>query len=137
MNRKISSQEFMKHWKNVRAEIQSYLNNTQVKELQKTVSQMVKKAQTDLNKIVDVDVPQVVKTFKSEKKIIEQLIQKAVQVETRKVKNFIKDHQGEISKIQKKLESYVGKKKSAAPTRKKTTKKATAKKATRKKATRS
>lgn len=118
----------LSNWNSLKKEVQKYVNEKKIKEMQTTVTKFVKNAGKDLNKTIDKDIHIVKKKFNDEKKQLENLIDKMIQTEIKKAKKFVADQKKEINRLQKKLENLI-------PAKKKTTKKTTKKKTTKKKVT--
>ena len=79
----------LKSWKEVKVEIESLLKSSKIKEVQTTFQKFVKTAEKDINRVVDKDLPKLVKKLQSERKTLEKAIDKAVQEEIKKAKKFV------------------------------------------------
>jgi hypothetical protein len=133
---------FLTNWKSLKKDINKFVRENNIVEVQNTVKKMVNQAEKDLKKYVDKDYKVIKKKFDSERRQVEKLLNRTLQAEVKRAKSFLEKQKKEITRLQTKLDKMakaadkatkkkVTKKKA---TKKKTTKKV-AKKATKKKAT--
>lgn len=126
-----------KNWKEFAKTVESTLkkNGIPFDQIQKKVKTLTNKAEKDFYKVMDKDLPKMLKNFRKEKQSLEKMVEATIQDEIKKAKKFIDEHKKELNKLQDRVEKYAMKtsktaSKTASTARKKATK--AAKKATKK-----
>ena len=131
---KRTSASIIKNWSSIKKEVRELgKSKNPVQDAQKILRSFVIQAEKDIKQVVAKDIPKLVTRFKKERKDLEKTVEKLVKTEIKKAQKFIKDHKKDLGKLQKKVESYLPKRKKVS--KKKTKKKTTSrKKVTKKKA---
>lgn len=119
--------KIIKSFSDIRKELNSLKVKTNLGDAQKKVEKLIKKAEKDFKKLIENNIPDVMKRFQEEKVQIEVMVDKIIKDEIKKAKAFVATQKKEFSKLQKKLEGILKTKKT---TKKKTTKKVATKKKT-------
>ncbi len=126
--------DLLNAWKSIREEIKDFVEDKNIKDLQKSARKFLDIAQKDLknvNKFIGKDVASLKKRLKTEKKDIEKMVDKIISVEIKRAKKFVEKQKKELGKVQKKINALSGN----APKKKVSKKKAAKKKVTKKKVT--
>ena len=121
MNKEKQLKKLMESWEKLKKDANVFIKDNKLEGHKKKLEKFIKETNKDINKLIDKDFTAAKKTFLSEKKQIEKLLEKTVKDEINKAKKFLKTQKSEINKIQKNVEDIV--KKSAKKVSKKTTKK--------------
>jgi hypothetical protein len=144
---KKTSAAIIKTWSSIKKEVKGLgKSKSPVQDAQNILKKFVIQAEKDIKQVVAKDIPKLVVRFKKERKDLEKTVEKLVKTEIKKAQKFIKDQRKDLGRLQKKVESYLPKRKKVSKkkskkkstSRKKVTKKkapATKKKSTKKKVT--
>lgn len=119
----------IKSFANIKKELNGLKLKTNLGDAQKRVEKLIKNAEKDLKKLIESNIPDVMKKFQEEKAQIEIMVDKIIKEEIKKAKSFVVSQKKELSKLQKKLEGILKSKKSTKgkkAAKKKTTKKVAA-----------
>jgi hypothetical protein len=100
----------LKSWSTIKDEIQHFLKENKLTEVQKSVQKFVQKAQKDISTAAHHDISSLKKVFNKEKKHIENLVESTIKKEINKAKKFVQVQKKELTKLQKKVQSFVPKK---------------------------
>lgn len=130
----MSKEKVLDSWKKLKKNVDSFVKENNIKELQKSVVKMLQTAQKDLSSVVDKDFSTLKQKFKKETAQFEKMIDSIMAKEIEKAKKFVSSQKEELLKLQDKLEKLVIKPKKKAPA-KKAAKKVAKKKVTKKKTT--
>ncbi len=136
MNQK-AKKSFLSNMNSLKKDINQFVKEHNIKEVQATVKKMVLQAEKDLKKYVDKDISVLKRKFAQEKRQIEKLLQKTIDAEVKRAKNFLEKQKKEITKLQKTLDKLGEAAKKATKkkvSKKKVSKKKATKKVTKKKA---
>ncbi len=131
----------LKSFSDIKSELQALKVKTTLGDAQKKVEKLIKRAEKDFKKLIESNIPDVMKKFQQEKVQIEVMVDKIIKEEIAKAKKFVASQKKELSKLQKKLEGVLkskkGKTKKVAKKKTATKKKTVSKKNLMKKAKRS
>ncbi len=119
----------IKSFANIKKELNGLKLKTNLGDAQKRVEKLIKNAEKDFKKLIESNIPDVMKKFQEEKAQIEIMVDKIIKEEIKKAKSFVVSQKKELSKLQKKLEGILKTKKTAKgkkASKKKTTKKVAA-----------
>lgn len=119
----------IKSFANIKKELNGLKLKTNLGDAQKRVEKLIKNAEKDFKKLIESNIPDVMKKFQEEKAQIEIMVDKIIKEEIKKAKSFVASQKKELSKLQKKLEGILKTKKTAKgkkASKKKTTKKVAA-----------
>ena len=119
--------KFIKSFSDIKKELNSLKVKTNLGDAQKKVEKLIKKAEKDFKKLIENNIPDVMKKFQEEKVQIEVMVDKIIKEEIKKAKAFVAGQKKEFAKLQKKLEGIL-KTKKGKKTAKKATKKVSSKK---------
>ncbi len=115
--------KLIKSFSEIKKELNSLKVKTNLGDAQKKVEKLIHKAEKDFKKLIQNNIPDVMKKFQEEKVQIEVMVDKIIKDEIKKAKAFVATQKKELSKLQKKLEGILKtKKKSKKTTAKKTAK---------------
>lgn len=118
--------KIIKSFSDIKKELNGLKLKTNLGDAQKRVEKLIKNAEKDFKKLIENNIPDVMKKFQEEKAQIEIMVDKIIKEEIKKAKSFVASQKKELSKLQKKLEGILKTKK--ATKGKKTTKKKTTRK---------
>lgn len=122
--------KIIKSFSDIKKELNSLKVKTNLGDAQKKVEKLIKKAEKDFKKLIENNIPDVMKKFQEEKVQIEVMVDKIIKEEIKKAKAFVAVQKKEFAKLQKKLEGILKTKKGKKPSKKKTAKKVVGKKKT-------
>lgn len=125
--------KFIKSFSDIKKELNSLKVKTNLGDAQKKVEKLIKKAEKDFKKLIENNIPDVMKKFQEEKVQIEVMVDKIIKEEIKKAKAFVAGQKKEFAKLQKKLEGILKTKKGKKPAKKATKKVSSKKKAVSKK----
>lgn len=108
--------------KNIKTNLSKFSVENKINDLQDSVKNLVGTAKKDLENMAAKDISNIKKKVLAEKKHIEKIINQVIPAEINKAKKFVQSQKKEITKLSKKLETFV-------PTSKTIVKKAAKKKA--------
>ena len=109
----INKKQILDSWKKLQKDVNKFVKDQKVDDLQKSVKDLVASAQKDLHNLYDKDVAKVKSKIKKEALYLEKKIEKVVNAEIKKAKKFVDGQKKELNKLQSKLEKMVPKKKAA------------------------
>jgi len=98
-----NKQQIIDSLKAFKGNVDTFLKENNLKDLQASVEKLIKDAQQDLNTVIDKDIKVFKKKFMAEKKAIESL----VNAEINKAKKFVEAQKKEFTKLANKLESLI------------------------------
>ncbi len=115
--------KIIKSFTEIKKELNSLKVKTNLGDAQKKVEKLIHKAEKDFKKLIQNNIPDVMKKFQEEKAQLEIMVDKIIKDEIKKAKAFVATHKKELTKLQKKLEGILKtKKKTKKSSAKKTTK---------------
>lgn len=120
--------KIIKSFSDIKKELNALKVKTNLGDAQKKVEKLIKKAEKDFKKLIESNIPDVMKKFQAEKVQIEVMVDKIIKEEIKKAKAFVAVQKKEFAKLQKKLEGILKNKKGKKPTKKKAATKNTGKK---------
>jgi hypothetical protein len=98
-----NKQQIIDSLKAFKGNVDTFLKENNLKDLQASVEKLIKDAQKDLNTVIDKDIKVFKKKFMSEKKAIESLVNS----EINKAKKFVATQKKEFTKLAQKLETLI------------------------------
>lgn len=101
----------IKSFANIKKELNGLKLKTNLGDAQKRVEKLIKNAEKDFKKLIESNIPDVMKKFQEEKAQIEIMVDKIIKEEIKKAKSFVVSQKKEFSKLQKKLEGILKTKK--------------------------
>lgn len=120
--------KIIKSFSDIKKELNSLKVKTNLGDAQKKVEKLIKKAEKDFKKLIENNIPDVMKKFQEEKVQIEVMVDKIIKEEIKKAKAFVAGQKKEFAKLQKKLEGILKTKKVKKVSKKSTAKKSVGKK---------
>ncbi|MBI2518826.1 MAG: hypothetical protein HYV97_00335 [Bdellovibrio sp.] len=123
-SQRVQVKTVLESWNKVKQELHNFVKEKKIKEIQSSVKAFVRNAKNDFNGIVGKDLTDIKRKFKDEKKQLELLVDKVIQAEVKKAKQFVDLQKNELSKLQKKVEGFVRTKKPVKKTQRRSTVKA-------------
>ncbi len=130
---KQAKKTFLSNWRTLKTDINKFVRENNIKEVQSTVKKMVSQAEKDIKKYVDKDVSVIKRKFSSERKQVEKLLKRTLAAEVKRANSFLEKQKKEITKLQTRLDKLAKAANKSAAAAKKTSKKKTTKKKTTKK----
>jgi hypothetical protein len=115
-----NKQVVLDQWNKIKSNVDKFIKENHVDELQTSIKKMVHDAKKDLSKVVDKDVAKVKAKVLKEAQTLEKLLDSTVKKEVHKAKTFLTAQKKEIVGLQKKINSLVkGKKKTSSKSKSK------------------